>query len=254
MISADLSGKRILVTGGLSGIGKATVELFAANGARVAANFLPDDSEAAMRAADWASRRYAHEIVAAPGDVSDSESAERMVQSAIGDLGGLDFLVNNAGTPATDGAEIDYSDLAMYTPAFWQKVIGTNLYGPFFCSRAAAPALKVSGGAIVCISSIAGEKGGGSLSYSSSKAGLNILTKNLAAILAPDVRVNAVAPGLVDTPWTMGFSQERKSRSIGSAFIPKLLQPQDVAEVVLFLCAGPPMINAQVITIDGGRR
>ena len=253
MITADLTDKKVLITGATSGIGKATAVLFARLGAQVVASGLPNDAHAETAIGEFEQLGLGDRIDVMPGDISSESDAARMVNEAIDHLGGLNYLVNNAGTPAKRGKEVDYNYLDFYTEAFWQKVITTNLYGPFYCARAAAPALRASKGAIVSTSSTSGASGGGSLSYSSSKAGLNILTRNLAAILAPDVRVNAVAPGLVDTPWTAGFSTARKEGSVRTSMIPRILQPEEVAEVILFLCAGPAMVNAQVVTIDGGR-
>src|SRR5690349_16202206 len=181
----DLTGKAVLVTGGASGIGLATVERFARCGATVALNHLPDDPRGAETI-----RRLTGEglkIVAAPGDVSDPGLIPRIVVDAIGALGGrLDVLVNNAGTSGTT-APIDFADLDAMTDGFWDKILSTNLLGPFRCSRAAAPALKAARGAIVSTASVAGLGAvGSSLAYGASKAGLVNLTRGLARALAPE--------------------------------------------------------------------
>ena len=133
-----------------------------------------------------------------------------MVASAIDALGRLDFLVNNAGTPATP-TPIPFSDLDALTEEFWSTILTTNLIGPFRCAHAAVPALKAARGAICNTASIAGVMGSGSsIPYATSKAGLINLTRSLARTLAPEIRVNAVAPGFVDSPWNKDWPVDRK--------------------------------------------
>src|SRR5439155_8223280 len=121
-------------------------------------------------------------------------------------LGRLDILINNAGTPGTD-QPIALADFDAMTESFWDSLLSTNLVGPFRCTRAAANALKATGGAVVNTASVAGlNVVGSSMAYGASKAGLINLTRNFARSLAPEVRVNAVAPGLVDTPWIGAWS------------------------------------------------
>ena len=139
MINADVSGKAALVTGAASGIGLATAEAFARNGAAVAINHLPDDPRGLreverLKVQGW-------RVVSTPGDVSQPGEAERMVASAIDTLGRLDFLVNNAGTPATP-TPIPFADFDALTENFWSTILNTNLIGPFRCAHAAAPAHK----------------------------------------------------------------------------------------------------------------
>lgn len=250
MLSADLTGKKALVTGGASGIGKATATLLAKCGATVAINHLADDKRgpetaAALRAANLGA-------VPVAGDVSDPEDADRMVATAIAELGGLDILINNAGTPVSV-EPIPFEDFDAMTEEFWQKIMNTNLIGPFRCARAARPALKASHGCIVNTASIAGFGGiGSSIAYAASKAGLINLTRNLAKAMAPEVRVNAVAPGLVRTPWTDVWPDERKQRSVANSLIPRMVEPDDIAQTMLFFCVNTA-VTGQTLLVDCGR-
>lgn len=250
MITADLRGKRALVTGGASGIGLATVELFLLNGATVAMNHLAEDERARTEIERF--RKHGYRVHPAPGDVSHPGEAERMVGEGVAALGGLDLLVNNAGTPGTR-APIDFRDLGAMTEEFWQTILSTNLLGPFRCSHAAAAALRQSRGAIINTASVAGlGRPGSSIAYGASKAGLVNLTRSLAVALAPEVRVNAVAPGLVDSPWTHDWPREKKQSYVDQALMKRLCTPADIAEAILFLAAGGAMVTGHTLPVDGG--
>ncbi len=251
MISADLSGRRVIVTGGASGIGLAAVKMMAGMGAKVALNHLPDDEAGAARVAELTAEGL--DVVAAPGNVGVAGEAEAMVNDAIGTLGGLDYLINNAGTPGTP-EPIPPSDLDAMTEDFWQLLLNVNLIGPFRCSHAAADALKESEGAIVNTASVAGVgKQGSSLVYSATKTGLVSLTRSLARGLAPKVRVNAVAPGQVKTPWTENWSEERKQFARDQSVLNRRSSPEEIAQGMLYLCAGTTMVTGHVLVIDGGQ-
>jgi 3-oxoacyl-[acyl-carrier protein] reductase len=250
MISADLTGKAVLVTGAASGMGLATTEAFARNGAAVALNHLPEDPRGPreverLKVQGW-------RVIAAPGDVSQPGQAERMVASAIDALGRLDFLVNNAGTPATP-TPIPFADLDALTESFWSTILSTNLIGPFRCAHAAVPALKLARGAICNTASIAGVMGSGSsIPYATSKAGLINLTRSLARTLAPEIRVNAVAPGHVDSPWQKDWPEDRRRATVERTPLRRACKPEDIAETIFFLCAGAAMITGQTVIVDGG--
>jgi 3-oxoacyl-[acyl-carrier protein] reductase len=249
-MSVDLSGKAVLVTGGSSGIGLATVERFARGGAAVALNYRPNRARGADAVARLSSEGL--QVIGAPGDVSVAGEAERMVQDAIGRLGGLDVLVNNAGTPGTD-LPIDLSNFDAITEPFWEVLLSTNLVGPFRCTRAAADALRARRGAIVNTASVAGlNVVGSSIAYGAGKAGLINLTRNLARALAPEVRVNAVAPGLVDSPWTAGWPDERKAPVVARTPLRRMCTPDDIAAAIFFLAVEGSMITGQTLVVDGG--
>ena len=250
MISADLRGKAALVTGGASGIGLAAVTLLARCGARVGLNHLASDE----RGPDAVERLRGEglDVIAVPGDVASADGAGAMVANALDQLGRLDTLINNAGITGTV-APIDFANLDAMTEEFWSSIVSTNLVGPFRCARAAAPALRASKGSIVNTASVAGlGRRGSSIAYAASKAGLVNLTRSLARALAPDVRVNAVAPGLIETPLTSRWPEARKQATLERTMLDRLGKPEDVAEAMLFLAAGASYITGETIVVDGG--
>ena len=244
----DLTDKRVLVTGGASGIGLATVNAFARCGATVAINDLPGDK---LDKTIEECRSQGYRVIAAIGDIGSQEHAERMVRSAIQDLQGLDYLINNAATPATS-SPIAESDFERQDEAFWNKLLHVNLLGPFRCTKAAASALRQSNGAIVNTASASAFGGGGSSSpYCATKAALVALTREWSRALAPNVRVNAIAPSLVESDWMCRF--EGTDFDI-AADIPLRRQglPSEYADLILFLAVGATYMTGQTVVADGG--
>ena len=250
MIRYELAGKTALVTGGASGIGFATAKMLADFGATVAVNFLADDPrgpEAVEKLSRAGARRWWRRAA-----FGDAGGAEAMVLKAVADLGRLDLLVNNAGTPGTRH-RIAPPELDLITEELWTTLLEIESAGVFRCAKAAAPALKMAGGAIVNTASIAGlGRAGSSLAYSATKAGVVSLTQNLARALAPEVRVNAIAPGAVDSSWMVEWTNEERQQSIERALLKRRCQPEDLAEVILFLGFGAAMVTGQTVTVDGG--
>mgnify|MGYP002628002828 FL=1 len=250
MIKADLAGKRTLVTGAASGIGLATVELFARCGAKVALNDLPSNPNLEKQVARLQGEGL--DVIAAAGNVGDPQDCRRMVSQAIAALGGLDHLINNAGTPATR-QPVAASDLDGIDEGFWDRVLSVNLVGPYRCVQSAADALKASRGAVVNTASVAGITGtGSSTAYAATKAALINMTKALAKGLAPDVRVNAIAPGVTDSPWECRWPDDLMPDRIARIPLQRPGVPADYAEAILFLAAGAAYITGHTLVVDGG--
>ena len=251
MITADLSGKVAFVTGGASGIGLATVERLAQNGARVAINDLAGNPRLEQEVARL--RAGGHDVKGFTGDVSKPEEVDAMVEAAARHFGRLDYLVNNAGTPGTM-APIPPSDFTRQDEAFWAKLVSINQIGPYRCLKAAAPHLRAAKGAVVNVASTAGLGYGGSSSvYASTKAALILLTKEWAHALGPDVRVNAVAPNVVDgSGWDCRFDPEDLARHVAKLPLRRAGTPEDYAEVIFYLLAGAGYVTGQTIVADGG--
>jgi 3-oxoacyl-[acyl-carrier protein] reductase len=251
MITADLRGRRALITGAASGIGLATAELFARAGARVALNDLAANPRLEAEVARL--RQDGLDVHAAPGDVAAPEDAARMVQAAAGAMGGLDYLVNNAGTPGTP-RPIAPADLVRQDEAFWQKLLSVNLIGPYRCVRAALPWLKAARGAVVNTASVAAFGGGGSsTTYCATKAGLVSMTRELARGLGPEVRVNAIAPGIVaGSNWECRWTDDEVDADLKRVPLGRAGRPEDYAEAILFLCAGAAYVTGVTLVVDGG--
>jgi 3-oxoacyl-[acyl-carrier protein] reductase len=245
----ELKGRKALVTGAASGIGLGAATALAQAGAKVAINHLPDDPRG--KEAVEKLRAQGHDVISAPGKVGVPGETEKMVETAIAALGGLDLLVNNAGTPATR-TSIPIERLDLVTDEMWDAILSTNLVGVFRCARAAAPALKASRGSIVNTASIAAlGLAGSSIAYSASKSGVHNLTRNLARALAPEVRVNAIAPGAVESPW-LDWSEQQLKAQVEKSLLKKVGKPSDYADVILFLAFGTDFVTGDMIVVDGG--
>lgn len=237
-----LEGQHAVVTGGAAGIGAAVARRFVEQGASVA--ILDIDAEAAERTADELGALWFAVDVALTDDVSET------IQRAANELGGLTTLVNNAGVGAI-------KPIQRYREAQWDHIIDVNLKGTWNGIRAAAALMKLSGGgAIVNVSSVSGiHATRGEAPYSAAKAGVISLTQGAALELAPEIRVNCVAPGFVRTALTeMVLADERMAQAVEAGTpLGRIGTPDEIADVVLFLCS--PLaryITGQTIAVDGG--
>ena len=249
-IEFKLAGRRALVTGSANGIGLATAERLARSGARVAMNDLSAET------LDRAVARLRDEglaVEAVPGDLGRSDTAAAVAARTVELLGGLDYLVNNAGAPLTR-TPIPPSDLDALTDDFWDRILRVNLMSAFWMTRALAPALRASHGAIVNTVSVAAFGGGASSgAYATAKAGLAGLTREMARGLAPHVRVNGIAPGYVSSAWECSFGDiEAAARE--AIPLARVGQPADYAEVIIYLCAGAHYVTGEVLPVSGGAR
>ena len=231
-----------VVTGSSSGIGAATARRLAGAGCRVVVNSARSTEAGLALAASLPDAIYVR------ADVADEEQARMLIDTAVGTFGRLDILVNNAGTTR----RIPHHDLATATPDVWREILGVNVIGTWQTTVAAVPHLRASGsGCVVNVSSVAGQRtSGSSIPYAVSKAAIDHLTRLLANTLGPRIRVNAVAPGLIDTPWTVGMD-EFAERIRQTAPLRRVGVADDVAEVVLGL-VNATYVTGQVVVVDGG--
>ena len=248
MYAEYLSGRVAMVTGGGTGIGRAVAISGAREGAVVAVNYFHSRIEAEATVAEII--KDGGTAMAVQADVADLSQVNEMFVRVKQELGPVSILINNAGKTRF----IDYKNLDEITDDIWDAIQDINVKGAFYCSRAAFRHMEpMESGCIVNIASIAGLTGrGSSIPYAVSKAGMIGLTKSMAIAMAPHVRVNAVAPGLVDTRWTDG-QDEFKKTSILQTPMGRNATADDVAEVVLSLTAAAGFVTGQILTIDGGR-
>lgn len=239
--------KVALITGAATGIGRAVAVRLAKMGFAVAVNYSRSEKEA--REALGLVKEQNVPGILCRCNVADDAGVRAMVQRCTTELGGLDVLVNNAGTTHF----IDHSNLDALTDQVWDEILGVNLKGAFYACRAALPELRKRKGAIVNVTSVAGLAGAGSsIPYAASKAALNCMTKSLARAFAPEVRVNAVAPGPVKTRWLEGH-EDHVERSIAITPMRRAADPDDIADAVVFMAVGNSLMTGQVIVVDGGR-
>jgi 3-oxoacyl-[acyl-carrier protein] reductase len=250
LIEFRLQGIRALVTGSASGIGLATAERLARSGAHVAMNDLPTDA-LARAVNDLKAQGFL--VDAVPGDLSESASARDVGLKGLELLGGLDYLVNNAGAPGTR-TPIPPADLEALTDEFWDKMLRINLLSAFWMTKTLAAALTEANGAVVNTVSVAALGGGASsTAYATAKAGLAALTRELARGLAPAVRVNGIAPGYVNSNWECSFG-DMDAAARATVPLARVGQTADYAEVIVYLCAGASYITGEVVPVTGGSR
>ncbi|WP_336204281.1 SDR family NAD(P)-dependent oxidoreductase [Nonomuraea sp. LPB2021202275-12-8] len=249
----DMRGKVAVVTGGGTGIGAAVAESLARKGAAaVVVNYSRSAGEAEETVGRLRSLGCKAEAVAA--DVSDDAAVRRLAERVRADYGGADLLVCNAGMTRW----VPFPDLEALTDEVWEQVLNVNLMGAFYCARAFAPDLRAARGAIVNVASIAGHRAiGSSLAYGVSKAALLQLTRGLAVALAPEVRVNAVSPGTVETRWHVdrlgeqGFA-DMTAKEQTRVPLRRTAQPEHIAQMVTALLEAD-MVTGETLIGDGGK-
>jgi 3-oxoacyl-[acyl-carrier protein] reductase len=254
MEQTNLKGKVAIVTGSATGIGASSAIALARRGARIVVNYSKSEKEAHETAA--AARESGAEVLVVQGDVAKDADCRKLTQAALDKWARIDILVNNAGTTKFAA----HTDLEALSAEDWQAIYAVNVIGPFQMIRASIGALKESGdGAIVNVSSIAGVAGvGSSIAYAASKGALNTLTISLARAFAPQIRVNAVCPGYVATPWFSGrFGADNAKRIAEQQAegnpLKRVAYADDIANTVLFL-AGPESANitGEMLLVDSG--
>ena len=245
--------KVAIITGSATGVGAATALLLVRRGYNVLINYSKSETEA--QASQAACRDAGADTLLVQGDVAEDADCKAMVQAAAARWGRIDALVNNAGVSTfTGAANWDVLDAQTF-----QRILGVNTVGAFQMVRACAPHLKATGaGAIVNVSSIAGALGiGSSVPYIASKGAVNAMTLYLARALAPEIRVNAVCPGLITSRWFVdgigqaGFEKVKASYEQATP-LGRACTPEDVAEAVVWLVDGARTVTGELVLLDSG--
>jgi pteridine reductase len=240
-----LAGQTALITGAARRVGAQLVRALHAEGANLAIHCHRSLAEAERLSAELNAVRPASAQVFA-ADLREAARPARLVAQTCARFGGLNLLINNASS-------FYPTPLGTITLSQWQDLMGTNLQAPLFMAQAAAPSLKASRGAIINIVDIHGLRPlRDHTVYSTAKAGLIMLTRALARELAPEVRVNAVAPGAVLWP-EAGMDEQRKDRILEQTPLHRPGSPADIARSVLFFAADSPFVTGQILAVDGGR-
>ncbi len=247
MTVRKMTGKVVLVTGAASGIGRAASLALAGAGATVVVNYRASREAAESLAAGIAASGGRALSIAA--DVSDDTQVKAMIDRIGKECGGLDVLVNNAGW----STRVPHERMDALTEAIWDRTLSTNLKGPFYCIRAAAPLLRNRPGAsVVNVASMAAVTGrGSSLAYAAAKAGLVTMTRSLARALAPEIRVNAVLPGLIRTGFA-GWGEEQFAAVEKTTPLQRLATVEDIGAAILFLADEGLAMTGEIIQMDGG--
>lgn len=241
----SLDGQVALVTGGARRVGAAIVRRLHGAGARVALHYRGSEADAKKLEAELEAAR-AGSVARIRRDLLEPGAAEALVAEAVERFGRLDLLVNNAS--------IFYPrSIGRIEPRHWDELVGSNLRAPLFVAQAAAPHLKQARGAIVNITDIHAERPlKGFALYSVAKGGLAALTRSLALELAPEVRVNAVAPGAIAWPDDDKFDNAERQRIVATTPLGRIGSPGDIAQAVHYL-ATAPFVTGHVLAVDGGR-
>ncbi len=236
----------MLITGGAKRVGAAICRRLHASGASLMLHYRASAGEARLLQAEL-NRARADSVALIQADLLELKTLPSIVEQTVQRFGRLDALVNNASS-------FYASPIGEITSAVWEDLMGTNLRAPLFLAQAAAPALRKAQGAIVNIADIHAERPLKSyVVYSVAKAGLVALTRSLARELAPDVRVNAVAPGPILWPDDASFDEVSRQRIIAHTLLKREGSPDDIASAVRFLLAEATYVTGEMIRVDGGR-
>jgi 3-oxoacyl-[acyl-carrier protein] reductase len=249
----DGKKKVAIITGSATGVGAEVARELAARGCNVVINYTKSESEA--RETQAACEAAGAETLLVQADVSKDEDCRRMAKAALDKWGRIDVLVNNAGTSKF----VAHDDLEGLTADDFQRIYAVNVIGPYQMTRAVAPAMKeAGGGSVVNISSLAGVRGiGSSVAYAASKGALNNMTMALARALGPEIRVNAVCPGFIETRWLrQGLGDERfESLKAGvqrSTPLQAASTPVEVAEPVIYFALSARHTTGETLLVDAG--
>lgn len=241
MTETTLKGQIALVTGSSSGIGEAIARALAEKGAKVVVNSRTSTAAGEKLAASLPGALYVQ------ADIAEEEDRGRLLSRVEEKYGRLDHLVNNAGTTVV----VPHEDLFGVSEADFRRILDVNLIGTWDLSRRAIPLLRASRGSILNVTSIAGSRPvGSSIPYSVSKAALNHLTQLMAKVVGPEVRVNALAPGLIETPWTADWDAQHQNVA-RTAPLQRSGTPEDMAASAIGLIESP-YVTGQVLVADGG--
>ncbi|MGI9518210.1 MAG: 3-oxoacyl-ACP reductase family protein [Pirellulaceae bacterium] len=247
MKSIDLTGKTAIVTGAGQGIGRATAEALHDAGANIVINFFEDSAGHNRDLAEGVVRDLADRAIALAADVRQPDQLDHMVAKTVGTFGSLDILVNNAGI-------LRDRSFKKMSQQEWDDVIGTNLTGVFNSCKAAVKHLGENG-SIINIASLSAVTGFfGQANYASAKAGVMSFTKVLSKELArKNIRVNAVAPGVVDTEMGQSIPEENRKAMIANVPLGRFAEPEEIANVIVFLASDmASYITGQTIHVNGG--
>ncbi|WP_377521332.1 SDR family NAD(P)-dependent oxidoreductase [Priestia megaterium] len=243
----DFKNKVFIITGGGTGIGKATALKLADMGAKLVINYSNSEKEA---------KKVVEEIIEKGGtafafkaNVANEQEVNEMIHQTITQFERLDGLVNNASITA----QISMNDLESATDDVWDSLYDVNVKGMFHCVKAAVPHMKKQkSGAIVNVGSVAGTTGiGSSIPYAATKAAIHTMTKSLAIALAPHIRVNCISPGAVHTRWWAG-NEDKMYQLAGNLPLQRISSPEDIADAILFQLK-QESVTGQVFTIDNGQ-
>lgn len=247
MPNSKAENKVVLITGAAKRVGASIAQLCHQQGMRLAIHYRESAQQASTLCAHF-NQQHPDSAIALPADLRDNDKLEHLISEVINKWGQLDVLINNASS-------FYPTPLAQVTPNVWEDVIASNLKAPFFLAQLAAPYLKKQQGCIINLVDIQAQRPLKNYSvYCIAKAGLVMLTKSLAKELAPAVRVNAIAPGVVLWPDDeTEFNETLREKIIARTALKRAGTPQDIANTAVFLINQANFITGQVITVDGGR-